>query len=149
MNRSLLLCSGGLTMATKTMMSLGDFRFSIDTAAYQKLQRTVEYRWPAQARVGRRPARQFVGIGDDSISLDGVIYPNYRGGLGQVEKMRTLAGKGEPLSMVSGPDETGSGRAMGKWCITRIAETQSVHFSDGSPRKQEFRLQLSHYGEDS
>ena len=134
---------------TKTMMALGDFRFSIDTAAYQKLQRTVEYRWPAQARVGRRPARQFVGIGDESISLDGVIYPSFAGGLGQLDQMRELAGQGKPLIMTLGPDEKGSGRVMGKFCITRVAETQPEHFSDGTPRKQEFRLQLDHYGEDT
>jgi hypothetical protein len=129
---------------TKTMMSLGDFRFGIETAAYQKLQRSVDYRWPSQARVGRRPAKQFAGIGDDTISLDGVIYPHYKGGLGQLAQLRDLAGQGEPLILT-----TGTGKIMGKWCIENVTDTGSFFHPDGTPRKQEFRFKLSHYGEDS
>lgn len=128
---------------TTVMMALGDFRFGIDTAAFQKLKRDVEYRWPVLARVGRRPAKQFTGIGEDSINLDGTILPAYRGGLTQVKALRDLAGKGEPLLLVDG-----TGRSWGKWCIERVEDTRSVFFSDGVPRKQEFRVQLGHYGED-
>jgi len=124
-------------------MSLGDFRFGLETAAYQRLRRTVEYRWPKQERAGRRPARQFTGIGDETVELGGVIYPHYRGGLGQLETMRTLAGKGQPQILTDG-----TGKVWGKFCIERIEETQRILFGDGTPRKQEFRLSLGRYGED-
>lgn len=126
------------------MMALGEFRFGIDTVAYQKFNREVAYRWPSQARVGRRPARQFVGIGDDTISLVGTILPTYRGGQGQLDTLRSLAGTGQPQLLTDG-----LGRIHGKWCIERIDDRQDDFFSDGVPRRQEFRLQLSHYGEDS
>ncbi|WP_321367914.1 phage tail protein [uncultured Desulfuromusa sp.] len=129
---------------TTIMMALGDFRFGIDTAAYQKLSREVEYRWPVQNRVGRRPAKQFIGIGTDSISLDGVILPGYRGGFGQIDALRELAGKGQPLLLIDG-----TGRSWGKWCVERVEESQTIFFSDGVPRKQEFRIKLGHYGDDS
>ncbi|TIM92331.1 MAG: phage tail protein, partial [Mesorhizobium sp.] len=43
------------------MMGLGPFRFSLSTAAYQALERSDEYRWVSQDRIGRHPAMQFVG----------------------------------------------------------------------------------------
>lgn len=128
----------------EVMMTLGDFRFSLDTAAYKRLRRTVEYRWAAQERAGRRPARQFTGIGNETVELEGVIYPHYRGGLGQLEAMRALAGQGSPQILTDG-----TGKVWGKFCIERIEEIQTLFFGDGTPRKQEFRLSLGHYGEDS
>jgi len=129
---------------TETMLALGTFRFAMDTAAYQSLRRSVEYRWPSQARVGRRSARQFVGIGDETISLQGIIYPEFKGGLKQLDTMRDLAGQGKPQILTDG-----TGKVWGKWCISTVEETQTLFFADGTPRKQEFSLQLGHYGEDS
>jgi hypothetical protein len=125
------------------MMALGPYRFSIDAAAYQQLMRTTAYRWPAQERIGRRPALQFVGVGTETISLSGVIYPHYSGGLEQVESMRAIAAQGKPQQLVDG-----RGKIWGLWCIERIEETRTVFFANGDPRKMEFRLALSNYGED-
>lgn len=61
------------------MMALGGYRFSLSTVAYQKLQRTADWRWPTQDRLGAHPVRQYVGPGDQSITLDGTLYPHYLG----------------------------------------------------------------------
>jgi len=45
------------------MLQLGSFQFSIQSTAYQTLQRSIEYRWPAQDRFGKEPALQYVGPG--------------------------------------------------------------------------------------
>ena len=42
-------------MAADYMLALGAYRFSVDTAAYQELRRTAEYRWRAQERLGKPP----------------------------------------------------------------------------------------------
>lgn len=126
-----------------TLLALGDFRFSIDTAAYQEFQRTTEYRWPKQERIGQGPARQFVGLGDDTITLPGVVYPHNRGGLGQVATMRAMAGQGLPLMLVSG-----TGEVLGKFVIETVEENASAFFSDGAPRRQAFSLKLGRYFED-
>ena len=126
-------------------MALGNYRFSLDTAAYQSLTRSTAYRWQPQDRLGRRPAQQYLGLGQDEINLEGVIYPEYRGELGQLDRMREEAESGAPLLMT---DSTG--RVWGRWVIRRVEETQKRVFSvAGTPRKVEFRLQLSHYGEDA
>ena len=128
----------------ETMMALGEFRFSLHTAAYQTLKRSAEYRWPSQARVGREPALQFTGPGSETVQLNGEIYSHFRGGLDQVGKMRKLAGDGKPLSLTDGV-----GNYWGKWVITRIEEEKSNFTGPGLPKKISFSLDLAFYGEDS
>jgi phage protein U len=127
---------------SETLLALGDYRFSIDTAAYQTLKRRQSYRWQSQERLLRSPAQQFVGIGDDTITLAGVIYPHYRGGLGQLNNLRQQAETGEPLLLVDG-----LGFVWGRWVIVTIDETQSYLQSNGQALKQTFQLQLSYYGD--
>ncbi len=129
------------------MASLGTFQFGIDTAAFKELQRSSTYRWQKLDRIGRKPAQQFIGEDADKITLNGVIYPHWRGGIGQVEAMRTAASLGEPLPLVYSFESTG--QYCGLWCITDIEETRSVFFEDGTPRRIEFRLSITEYGEDA
>lgn len=136
------------------LMTLGDdtltFRFSIDTAAYQSLQRKTEWRWPAQDRLWTDPARQFIGRGGDEITLEGLILPAYRGGLDQLKALRDVAdaalrsGAGaRPLTLV-----TGYGEVLGRWVITGLDEDQPTIGERGAPLEQRFRLTLAAYGED-
>ena len=130
-------------MAERSMMALGDFRFEVGTAAYQQLTRSQSYRWEKQDRIGRLPAMQFTGADLQAVDIKGVIYPAFRGGLGQVQAMRDMAGKGEPLDLVDG-----TGKVWGLYVILDVAEDQSVFLDDGRPRKIDFTLKLSEYGED-
>lgn len=136
------------------LMTLGDgqmqFRFAIDTAAYQSLKRTTEWRWPAQDRLWNDPARQFTGRGQDEITLDGVILPAFRGGIGQLQRLREIADRALtdasgslPLMLV-----TGYGDVLGRWVITRLDEEQPVIGPSGAPVEQRFTLTLAAYGED-
>lgn len=122
------------------MMQLGSFQFSIMTAVYQELIRKNEYKWPSQHRFGQRPSRQFVGVGDETMQLPGVIYPEYRGGFQQVEAMRRIAALGQPLLLVDG-----LGKLWGRWVIESIDEKQSLFAAFGAPRKQEFTLSLARF----
>jgi hypothetical protein len=128
---------------TEIMMALGQFRFSLDSAAYQGLTRTSAYRWSAQDRVGREPSHQFVGAGAETIELRGTVYPHFRGGLAQVDRMRAEAGAGEPLQLVDG-----RGRVWGQYVITRVMEEQARPDQIGIPRRMAFNLSLTRYGED-
>lgn len=134
-------------MNAGVLMMLGSFQFSIETAAYQELQRVTEYRWAKVERARAAPARQFTGVGDDSIDLSGVVHPHWKGGVGQIDAMRALAGLGKPQRMVSMP-AIGTGADLGLWCIERIEETQARILEGGVPARQQFRMRLSAYGED-
>jgi phage protein U len=126
------------------MMILGIYRFAINNAAYQTLKRQSEYRWHEINRIGANPALQFTGFGVETIDLEGVIYPHFKGGLRQVTLMRAEAGVGKPLMLISG-----NGNAFGRWCIVKISENQSVFMKDGAPLKIEFSISLKRYGEDA
>lgn len=128
------------TSGADVMMSLGGFRFGLNTAAYQELSRTTEQRWAAQDRFGQDAALQHTGPGPETMTLPGVVYPEFRGGFAQVDRMRELAGRGRPLSLI-----TGTGRVLGRYVIERVEERQSVFAARGMARKIEFTLNLRRY----
>lgn len=130
-------------MLSTVMMALGAFRFGVLGGSYQEATRKASYRWETQDRLGRAPAQQFLGPGTEDITLKGVIYPHYRGGLRQVEAMRAIASTGVPLMLVDG-----LGWVWQRWVITDVTEVKSVLFADGTPRKIEFSIVLRSYGED-
>ncbi len=127
-------------LATPVMMQLGTFQFGINTAAYQGLSRSDEWRWPDQERFGQAPALQYTGPGATTITLDGILYPEWRGGLGQLDAMRAEAGRGKPLVLVDG-----RGQALGMWVIERVDESQSIFAAGGVARRVEFTLQLKRF----
>lgn len=130
----------GHALATPIMMQLGAFQFGINTAAYQGLSRSDEWRWPDQERFGQAPALQYTGPGATTITLDGILYPEWRGGLGQLDAMRAEAGRGKPLVLVDG-----RGQALGMWVIERVDESQSIFAAGGVARRVEFTLQLKRF----
>lgn len=121
-------------------MMLGSYIFSLSTAVYQELERKTEYRWVVQERLNQDPALQYTGPGADTVSLPGVVYPSWRGGGGQIDTMRSLAGKGLPQLLVDG-----AGNIYGRWVIEGVEEKQSVFAAFGQPLKQEFTINLRRY----
>jgi phage protein U len=115
----------------------GRFPFSINTAAFQELNRDTAWRWPSQELFGQLPLSHFVGPGDDTITLPGVIYPEFRGGTGQIDDMRALASNGTPELLIDG-----RGNILGKWACTSISEKQGPFAGLGIPLKQEFTISL-------
>lgn len=125
------------------MMKLGPYMFSVGTAAPRQMARTARYSWPSQARVGERPLLQWTGPGEERIELEGVIYPEYKGGLRQVQAMRELAGLGKRWLLVDS-----LGVVYGLWSILQVEETGAVFDKHGAPRRINFRLQLEHAGDE-
>ncbi|WP_214508929.1 phage tail protein [Pseudomonas brassicacearum] len=125
------------------MLALGMFVFSLSTAAYQELQRQTEWRHASNSRVGAAPARQFVGRGDDTITLPGVILPELAGSALSLDALRLMANTGKAWPMVEG-----SGRIYGLWIIDGLSETKTLFFSDGTPRRIEFTVNLKRIDDD-
>ena len=83
-------------------MALGSYRFSLATAAYDSLERTAAWRWPAQDVLGAHPVRQYVGPGEQTIGLSGTIYPHYKGLLGLPNLLARVPALAGALGAVSG-----------------------------------------------
>jgi len=122
------------------MIALGPFRFDLERLAFQELTRSSGYTWAELQRIGASPALHYTGRETDTMSLPGVFYPHWKGGLSQLPAMRLAAEQGQPLPLV-----TGYGFFLGLWVISRIDETQSVFFRDGAPRKVDFVIELKQY----
>ena len=119
------------------------YYFNLDTAAFDELRRSTEYRWASQERLTRRPAQQAVGIGEEKITLKGAIFPGFKGGIKQLDTLRSLGAQLLPLTLT-----TGYGDVLGTWCLKNVEEEQSALLQGGIPRKQAFTLEFTRYGDD-
>lgn len=122
------------------LLSLGDFRFSIDTAPLNSSDTSAEYPWASVDRLGKIPQLQAMGQEQRTMTLHGVVITSYRGGAAQIETLRTMAAGMEPMELV-----TGDGRALGKWCVTSIHSSDSHLFADGVPRRQDYSISLERF----
>jgi len=119
------------------MMALGLFVFSLPTAAYQDFQRQTAWRHPSNNRVGAAPVRQYLGKGDDTITLSGLIVPEISGQRLSLDTLRLMGDSGKAWPLVEG-----TGRIYGLWIIESLSETSTLFFADGAPRRIEFSLTL-------
>jgi len=119
------------------MMSYGTFVFSLPTLAYQELQRQQAWRFGASERIGARAALQFLGEGEETIELTGLLAPQLTGTRDSLDTLRELAADGQALPLVDG-----SGLVYGSFVVTGLRETQSVFFADGAPQRIEFAISL-------
>lgn len=119
------------------LLALDTFIFELKTIPFQSRKRSTKQRWSSTNRVGQAPAHQYIGPGDDDLSLEGVLYPEISGGAPSIEKVRVMAAKGEPLLMVDD-----NGYLRGWWIIESVDETGSDFFEDGTARKIEFSIAL-------
>jgi phage protein U len=119
------------------MLALGMFVFSLHTAAYQEMQRQTDWRHPGSNRIGAQPARQFLGRGEDAITLPGIILPELAGTILSLDALRLMADTGKAWPIVEG-----TGRLCGLWVIENLTETRSLFFADGAARRIEFNLAL-------
>lgn len=120
------------------MMALDQFVFGLDDLAYQELQRKTAWRHPSTSRVGARDARQFVGQGDDNVTLSGLLIPDFKGKLASLDKLREMGDAGEAYALVDG-----EGKVYGAFVIEGITEGQSIHTQQGRPRRVDFSIDLA------
>lgn len=124
------------------MLALGFFVFMRQTLPFQSMQRDAEYRWPSNSRIGKRDAFQFLGVGEEKITLSGELYPEITGGKLTLTAVRLMAEEGRAWPLLSG-----NGMIYGMYVINSVSETGAEFFTDGSPRKITFNLALTRVDE--
>ncbi len=124
------------------MLTLGLFVFQLQTVPYQSLQRDVDYRWPANNRVGLRPLPQFLGVNEEKITLSGVLMPEITGGRLSLMALNLMADEGKAWPLLEG-----SGTIYGMFVVNSVSETHTEHFSNGAARRIEFTLMLTRVDE--
>lgn len=124
------------------MLALGMFVFMRQTLPYQSIQRDTDYRWPSNSRVGLRDTFQFLGPGEETVTLSGVLYPELTGGKLSMTTLRLMADEGRAWPLIDG-----TGMIYGMFIINNVSETGSLLFSDGTPRRTDFTLKLTRVDE--
>lgn len=124
------------------MMTLGFFVFSRLTVPYQASQHEMVWRHPTNSRVGARPSAQFLGLGDETLTLSGVLMPEITGGELSLEALRKMADTGKAYPLIEG-----RGTVTGFFVIEKISKGRSEFFSDGAARKIEFTIELKRVDE--
>lgn len=126
------------------MLCLGLFVFALDTLSYQELQRRSSWKHASQARVGARNASQYLGPGDDVITLTGVVMPEFIGDPVSLSMLRLMADQGAAWVLVEG-----TGTIYGAFVITEMQETKTLFHVDGEARRIEFTITLQRVDEDA
>lgn len=125
------------------MMALGLFVFGMESLPYQKFTHDIGWRHPASGRVGLRPARQFAGVDDETITLSGVLLPEISGGDLSLDLIRYMGDTGEQWPLIEG-----TGRVYGFFVIDKLSVNKELFFKDGKARRMEFTLNLVRVGDD-
>jgi len=120
-----------------TQMSLGLFVFSLKTAPFDKLNRHTGFRWVQNNRSGTGAAAQYLGPGDDVITLKGQLAPEISGGEVNLDRLHDMAAIGKAWPLV-----TGRGKPLGYWYIEDISTDKSYFTDDGQARLIDFSLKL-------
>lgn len=125
------------------MLMLGDFQFALNVAVFKEIKRSTDYMWPTQNRFGQRQARQFTGMGDDTITLPGTIFPEWKGSTNAMKTLRAMAALGQPNLLLDG-----TGQIYGRWVVTKVDETRSIFAAYTQPKKIEFSVTLGYFDGD-
>lgn len=120
------------------MAALGQFTFALNTLAFQELRRSSNWRHASNSRVGARPARQYVGPGDETIALSGLLAPEFMGDRKAIARLRDMADRGAAYALVNG-----AGENFGAWVIESLEETGSIFVREGVARRVEFSVNLT------
>ena len=78
------------------LMVLGLFVFERRTLPYQSMQYSKDYRWASNDRIGKPPAYQYLGEGETTRTLSGVLYPEITGGRLSLTAIELMADEGMP-----------------------------------------------------
>lgn len=124
------------------MMIYGMMVFMRQTLPYAEQQRSVDYRWPTNSRVGQRASAQFVGVGDEKITLNGELRPEVTGGVLSLLTLKTMADEGRAWPLIGG-----NGTIYGMFVVENFSETHSEFFANGTARKIGFTLALKRVDE--
>lgn len=119
------------------LFCLGQFVFAHDTLGLESLQRNAEWRHASNSRVTVRPASQYLGPGDETITLPGAAVPEIGHRRSAIQTLRGMADTGAAYVLADG-----DGYTYGTYVITTITDESSHFVSGGLPRKTTFSLTL-------
>lgn len=125
------------------LLALGPHIFQITTLNFQSLKRSTKAKWPAIARFGYAPSRQFTGFGEDSITIDGLLFPEEFQDRAAFEAIRLTQRQGKPVTLMGWAVGSGAAEVFGQVVILSIDDTQSNIARNGQGKRIEYSISLA------
>ncbi len=125
-------------MAELVIARLGDAEFSVAAGSFESLRRLTRWRIDRPDPIDGLGVPVHRGRVDDAITLSGVVFPGYVGGLSSVERLRELGDTGDPAMLVDG-----EGTIYGRWLVSALEEEATHHTPTGKPRRISYQLTLA------
>lgn len=129
------------------ILSLGPHVFDILPVNLQSIERALVMNWPAISRFGGAPARQYVGEGEHTIRLTGLVFPEAFGGYEEYEALRATVLAAQPVIML-GLGAGLVGTVFGLVVITGVRDRQDHLAPDGIGRRLAFDIEVAPKGGD-
>lgn len=130
------LRTAGLPEGTELMV-LGMFVFGMGTLPYQEFQRRMSWRHATSERHTERPAAQYVGLGEDTVSFVGVLVPEVAGSFSAIDNLVDMASTGDNWPLLDG-----AGQIWGSYRIVNIDLKGTSIIAGGIARRTEFAIDL-------
>jgi uncharacterized protein len=126
------------TPSPRTLMTLGLFVFGMDTLAYNQFQRKRDWRHGKSERHNARAASQYLGPGEDAITIEGVLVPEVMGSYGAIDRLAEMAETGDnwPLTLAA------TGEVLGNYEIKNLDERWRNIMAGGLARQVDFAVDL-------
>lgn len=122
------------------LMVYGLFVFSVRGIPFDALERERNWRWAANEPVGAPPVLQYLGRGGETITLSGVLHPEYTAGTMSLDMLQMMADTGKQWLLMSG-----YGNIYGYYVLEQISDAQTYQTENGIPQRIEFTITLRRY----
>ena len=119
------------------LATLGMFVFDMASAPFEELSRRRAWRHERTERFGAMAAPQFVGPGDDAITITGTLVPGLAGSYSSIDRLAEMANTGEAYPLLDG-----EGTVLGNFTIEGLDETRRYLTERGKARMVDFTLNL-------
>jgi uncharacterized protein len=138
-----------------SILTWGDFIFKSTTIPITSIQKDESVKWSSFDRAKNSSARMWQSDGNNTINVEGVIFPEYspaegiQGNLSgptgrfQLDTLRSMQLTKIPYLLIDG-----TGVIFGKYILTKISQTQDKFLHNGIPRKQSYNLTFEKYSGD-
>ena len=110
---------------------------------YSNLSSSKSYRHAFNERVGNRASQQYIGVGEETITLTGTLVPFVTGGRIALHQFQAQADSGLPYPLIES-----NGTVHGFYVITAISTDEHDHIADGRPKVIEYTITLQRVGND-
>ena len=125
------------------LLAIGMFVFEVPNLLFDQLKRRRNWRHPTSERVGARAASQFAGVGEDTLTLSGVLAPGGMGRKDALEDLAAMADQGRSWPVVDG-----DGFVYGAFVILDLDETKRELLENGQATLIDFTVNLQRVDDD-